>query len=166
MLKLVVRMIDGIIVLIAVGVLLLAAPGAAGYKPFAVLSGSMEPAIRTGAVAYVDTGVSGADVGIGDIVAFRSGNILVTHRIVGLDDDGRYVTKGDANQTEDFAPVEASQIIGRTVFSVPYAGYAVTFLKGKGVFYLVGMLLSLRVIFTILAELATESNLSKKREHT
>lgn len=95
-----------------------------GYQCYGVLTGSMEPTIPTGALAYVDTGVTGDEVSLGDVVAFDIGDgRTCTHRVVAVDAErGQVTTKGDANANPDAFPVSFEQIRGRTVFAVPYAG--------------------------------------------
>ncbi len=94
-----------------------------GYKPFVVLSGSMEPEIHVGdliLVKEIDTNTLDKD----DIIAYRDNQDKVTtHRIVEVikGDDGKisFITKGDANNTKD-AEIEASQVEGK--FEKRYAG--------------------------------------------
>lgn len=105
-----------------------ALPRMAGYEVRAVLSGSMEPAISTGAAIYIDTSAKEA-FEIGDIIVFPSpGRPEPTvHRIAGIhNDDGvrTYVTRGDANSRPDPEWVPHGDVIGETVLDIPYAGYA------------------------------------------
>ena len=66
---------------------------------------------------------------IDDIIMFSGvGKTPVTHRIIGIDSDG-FITKGDANNTEDKERVKPEQIIGKVFLTVPYAGYAIGWLK-------------------------------------
>ena len=52
-----------------------------GINPYVVLSGSMEPQIHTGAIAFVNT--KDTAVKVGDVVTYRLANDeLVTHRII------------------------------------------------------------------------------------
>jgi signal peptidase len=44
------------------------------------------------------------------------------HRIVRYDDDGRIVTKGDANASEDWPAVDASRVAGQLRLVVPAVG--------------------------------------------
>ena len=53
----------------------------AGYRPYVVLSGSMEPEIRTGSICLIDTGYRYEELKVGDVIAFTNGRISVTHRI-------------------------------------------------------------------------------------
>ena len=91
-------------------------------KPAVVLSGSMEPEIHTGSLALID--LKDRDAEAGDAIAFKTGNVLVTHRIV-REEGGAFVTKGDANRKEDLWRVSPEEIIGTTVYSIPYLGYVV-----------------------------------------
>ena len=102
----------------------------AGIRSMVVLSGSMEPHIQTGSVVYVQPAKS---YSTGDVVTFNTeSGMTVTHRIVSeqLADGGMvYTTKGDANKAADSEVISQSQITGKALFSVPYLGYAVNFLK-------------------------------------
>ena len=108
------------VILIAAAVMLLVMP-LCGYKPYIVRSGSMEPVIQTGAVAYINThDVSPVQ---GEIAAYTLSNgEVVTHRVMQIDGDS-YTFKGDANDTEDLSVVEESQIVGTYMFSVPKIGF-------------------------------------------
>lgn len=46
-------------------------PKAAGFTPYIVESGSMEPTIHTGAIAFINT--KDRDVAAGDVVTYRIG---------------------------------------------------------------------------------------------
>jgi signal peptidase len=98
-----------------------------GLKPVVVLSGSMEPAIKTGSLAFIDT--SDRDVFVGDVISFRAGNLLVSHRVIEITAQG-YKTKGDNNDVADAGIVKDSCVEGKILFSVPGAGY---FLKTAAV---------------------------------
>lgn len=109
--------------------LVLTVPRAAGIHPYVVLSGSMEPAIRTGGIVFTDT--DRTDPEINDVITYKvNDGSLVTHRVVRVD-DGNIVTKGDANETEDPA-IQNDQVIGTVVFSIPFIGYAVSVLASRG----------------------------------
>lgn len=92
-------------------------------RPYVVMSGSMEPAVPTGSVVWIDQNRRDADVG--DVVAYRLGDIIVTHRVVGFDDAGDLITRGDANAAADPAPVSRDRIVGRYLMHLPGAGCAV-----------------------------------------
>lgn len=131
-------------------------PRLAGIQPYIVLSGSMEPAIPTGAVAFIDT--KDTSVSVGDIVTYRlpsmnDGETLVTHRII-REENGYLITKGDANDVEDLTLVSGEQIVGSFRFSIPMAGYVIAQLNRKAIvvviawiFLLNGMSMALSSVF-------------------
>lgn len=127
---------SGLAVLAAVAYLVLLA---LGYRTVAVYSGSMEPAIRTGAVALVRPAAPGS-VRVGDVITFgdpQQAGRLVTHRVVEIlrADDGRvgHRTKGDANEERDPWTLSLPPAVGRVAFDVPYAGYAVMYARTREV---------------------------------
>ena len=107
-------------------------PKAFGFTPYIVESGSMEPTIHTGAIAFINT--KDLDVAAGDVITYRIGteekSKLVTHRIVREDGDA-YITKGDANDIEDMAPVSQEQIVGTYAYSIPKVGFVMAKLGHK-----------------------------------
>lgn len=109
---------------IVVSVLLAATatvPRLFGLVPYGIVSGSMEPTIPVGSLAFVDVGDRSPDVR--DVVAFRAGNgQVVTHRVVDVSLDG-YVTKGDANETRDPNVLQGSQVLGVYRTHVPVLGF-------------------------------------------
>ena len=109
-----------------------------------VLSGSMEPVLKTGSVVFTD--MSRTLPAEGDIITYRLGESYVTHRVVRR--EGRYfITRGDANDEEDLSPVSREQIVGRVLFSIPFLGYAAVFIRQKAVFSLLFLLLVQELVF-------------------
>lgn len=106
-----------------------------GYSQLVVTSGSMEPAFSAGDMIVIR---EEEDYALGDIVTFRlSGGELVTHRIVGSV-EGSFITKGDANNTEDDDLLDPAQIVGRFVTYMPAVGSFLLFLRTPvGLFVLV-----------------------------
>jgi len=115
-------------------------PTLAGRKVLTVLSGSMEPAIHTGDVIVVRPLAQGELPKEGDVITFRAGpenqmkdDMLITHRVMGIvlinDKPSAWVTKGDANDSQDLTPVSLPQIVGTYSWRVPYFGYVVNFLR-------------------------------------
>ena len=78
------------------GVMLLFLPHI-GISVDSIMSGSMEPVLRTGGIVFTDTKERRPE--IGDIVAYQVGETRVTHRVIRKEHKG-YVTKGDANNRE------------------------------------------------------------------
>lgn len=96
-------------------------------SPHIVMSGSMEPAIPTGSLCFVDE--QSRYIKTGDVIAFEKGGMKMTHRVAGRRTDGGYITKGDNNTAEDPAPVYQKDIIGKTIFWIPKLGYGAAFLR-------------------------------------
>ena len=95
-----------------------------GYGLANVLSGSMEPTFSKGALLLVK---EETDIEVGNIVVYQSGNELIVHRIVELDDD-TVITRGDANNVDD-SPFPRSEIKGVVVTWIPYLGTVAGLLK-------------------------------------
>ncbi|HBS92913.1 MAG TPA: signal peptidase I, partial [Firmicutes bacterium] len=108
-------------------------PNFAGYRLYAVLSGSMNPAFDTGSLVAVKP-VDPATLQAGDIITFgSSGGKIVSHRIVGIEaEDGlSFVTKGDANNVADSGTVPASRVIGVVGLAIPFLGRLLVFSQSK-----------------------------------
>jgi len=107
-------------------------PITGNIKFLTVQSGSMKPAIKMGSVVMIKP-MDGYK--IGDIITFGQISKIkspTTHRIYDIkviDGKVSYITKGDANNAPDMKEISKREIIGKVLFSVPYAGYAVDFAK-------------------------------------
>lgn len=116
-----------IVMVILAGTLII--PKCLGHQSYIVLSGSMEPVIKTGALVFVnDTDTDNLQEN--DIITFQIGENIITHRIHEITEDG-FITKGDANETVDYAPVSKKQIVGKYMLSIPYLGYFVSWLNSR-----------------------------------
>lgn len=102
-----------------------------------VKSGSMEPAIPTGALVVIRPV---KEYSVGDVITFgrdTKREIPTTHRVVEKSESGQlaiFRTKGDANQDADPNPVLASEVIGKVLFSVPNAGFVIDFARTRAGF--------------------------------
>ncbi len=131
-----------------------------GLTPYAVLSGSMEPAYHVGSMIYVKN-TAPQEIRVGDPITFVLNEDLdvATHRVVKIDvQNENFYTKGDANDAPDAAPVYFGNLVGKPVFTVPGLGYLSAFL-GSGR----GMILALSGL-AILAVLMILPDLIKKAE--
>ena len=80
---------DILIGVIFIGILMFYILGFAGYRPYIVVSASMEPAISVGSVCLINTHVKYSDIKEDDIIAYRAPNgSMVTHRVIRRTDDG------------------------------------------------------------------------------
>lgn len=106
-------------------------PSFLGYKPFIVLSDSMNPVINSGDLIITKETEAGA-LNVGDIISYRSGDSVVTHRIAEITEtDGAlsFITKGDANNTEDGKPVSADMVEGTTLSILPKLGNVALYMQ-------------------------------------
>ncbi|KRF11497.1 hypothetical protein ASG90_17345 [Nocardioides sp. Soil797] len=104
-------------------------------------SGSMSPAIDTGALAFTRP-VDARDLEVGDIVSIPVKDSRVTHRIEDITLDGDRATlvlKGDANTMPDAEPYQVDSA-DRVFLDVPSLGYVVTWFSGRFGIFLGGML--------------------------
>ena len=121
-------------IIIFLGLLLLVSflPMKNNFRILAVTSGSMQPAIKVGSIVVVQPI---KNYKVGDIISFNSGVTKkdnTTHRIVEIKGSGNnqtYVTKGDANKTNDQKEVPISKVIGKKIFTIPFVGYLLVYIK-------------------------------------
>lgn len=99
-------------------------PKVFGTARVIVISGSMQPAINVGDMLIIS---ERKEYHVDDIVTFRMGNSLVTHRIIEIDDT-HVVTQGDENNVAD-APSPLSSIEGKVILRIPKVGTFILFLK-------------------------------------
>lgn len=82
----------------------LTVPRLFGYEIYSVVSGSMEPAIPVDSMVYIKKEAP-EDMKKDDVIAFygaRDSSAIITHRVVeNRIVMGEFITKGDANQTEE-----------------------------------------------------------------
>lgn len=99
------------------------------FHIYAVASDSMEPTIPTGSMLYVRYSKFD-NFQLNDIVSFKKGNLIVTHRIVGIDTAKQELTtKGDSIRFNDEEKVPVSNIIGKAAISLPFLGYILMYIK-------------------------------------
>lgn len=114
-----------VLVLLIAACVPLTVPRMLGYELYTVVSGSMEPAIPTGSLVYVEHAAPAA-IKEGDVIAFydaMDAASVITHRVVTNSTVmGEFITKGDANADNDMRPIPYSYLIGRVRLSVPKLG--------------------------------------------
>jgi signal peptidase len=143
---------------------------------FTVRSGSMEPTIPTGGLIFVRPSSAYAE---GDIITVRTGDEkTVTHRVVEIistDVGPAYRTKGDNNEEADPVEIKSADVIGKTILTLPYLGYPVTYAQTRTGFltliFIPALLIILSELITILQEVRRifrkkhSMRLEKERHH-
>ncbi len=101
-----------------------AVPALWGWTATTVSSDSMAPGIRTGDVV-ISIPVDVSTVKTGQVLLVDSPDHvgqLRLHRMVGLNEAGELITKGDANPTDDSTPVARAAVQGVAFLKVPFVG--------------------------------------------
>ena len=122
-------------------------PGFFGYKPFIVLSGSMKPEINSGDLVLTKE-IEPEKLEKGDIISFREGEIVVTHRIVDIvdeKDEKGFITKGDNNESKDLKIVPFENVEGIYLNKISGLGNVAMFIQTP-----TGIIISLSIPLAIL----------------
>ena len=151
-----------LVAILTLGMLLLAGLvlGArlAGWHPYVVYSGSMEPAIPVGAVTLVQPAPLDR-LKARDVITFSRPSqpeVPITHRVVSVDrllDGGgwRIVTRGDANPEPDVWTVDGNHVVGRVAFTFPWLGYLLVWLASSAGKLLLLGLIAVAFVFNLVA---------------
>lgn len=101
------------------------------WRVLSVLTGSMSPTIEAGDLVIVAR-YSNEVPRTGDIVTYWKDDqtrSLITHRVVQRLENGYLQTKGDANQDADGGWTDPNRLVGKVVFTVPFAAALQQFIK-------------------------------------
>ena len=142
-----------LILLVMIVCLPMTAPRLMGYDVYAIISGSMEPALPVGSLVYAK-GVDPIALTPGTVIVFGSGagtDDAITHRVVENNRENReLVTRGDANADNDVSPIPYDNVIGQVTAFVPILGKFLPALSTTtGKLYLLGVLAA-GVLFRVL----------------
>ena len=140
-------------------------PSIFGYKPFIVLSGSMETEIHIGDLVITKE-VDPKTLKKDDVIAFRDAeNTVTTHRIIDLvDKDGQtlFITKGDNNNTQDQNLVEFDDVEGIYITRIAGVGTMMDNLSKPTT--VVIMVLGISIIFFLLFNISNKKLRSQEEE--
>lgn len=114
------RVVITVASLIGVTVLLAIWVVASGLQFYTVMTPSMG---QTAPVGSLVASQHAAEYRVGEIVTYERNARSYTHRIITLNPDGTFVTKGDLNSTADALPVAKAEIVGRAIWIVPGLGW-------------------------------------------
>ena len=130
-----------------------------GIQPYIVVSNSMQGTadddFDAGDLVICEL-VTADEIEVGDVVSYTIGDPLdryiVIHRVIAENEDGTFIFKGDANNTQDMSAVYASQIQARYIFKIPKVGYVVEWI-GEHRIQLVLGIVAVYCIFTVVETL-------------
>lgn len=174
--KKVISLLQYLLIIIGIiAVLIIFVPWIAGIRPFVILSGSMEPELSVGTIVYSNTKVAAEEVNVGDVIVFKMKDQDVAHRVIAVNEDKTFTTKGDANETEDFAPVKFENYVGKAEFVVPYLGYVLQAIQTPTGKFVLFTIIGLNIVYFIFAkedepksnkeEKAKKSKKTKKKDN-
>lgn len=100
-----------------------------GYRPFVLMSSSMEPLYTEGSLCFVNTRIPLKDLSVGDVLVYRESDFLVLHRLVGIEGEADVVIdaklQGDTNNIAQDVELSRINYVGRAAFTIPALGAAV-----------------------------------------
>lgn len=104
-----------------------------GWQLQSVQSGSMTPTYAVGSLIVVGS-VDPADIQRGTPIVFqdpRDPSRIVTHRVIDILDGTppAFITKGDANATQDSSPVGPERVRGQVLWSITLLGHVMEWLQ-------------------------------------
>ncbi|HZW49972.1 MAG TPA: signal peptidase I [Bacillota bacterium] len=142
-------------------------PSFLGYKPFIVLSGSMEPEFYSGDLVLVKE-VAVDTLKVGDVISYREGNSVTTHRILEITEstEGRkFITKGDNNNVSDRNPVSENMVEGQYLFHLSKLGNFAIFMQTPiGMIIFIACPLALFILYDVFRRILFDRKKNKKTQ--
>lgn len=121
-------------IIIILSTLVILISGIGKYQLVAIGSGSMEPVIYRGDAVLVKKINNYNNIKIGTVLAYKKENILITHRVVGMEKNQKkyiFKTKGDNNKDTDDYEVKEEEIVGIVIYNIKYIGYPTIWINEK-----------------------------------
>ena len=104
--------------------------GIGPYKIIGIRSESMTPKINKGDAVVIDKNVKKSEIKAQDIIAYENDEKeIIVHRIIKINKDGSYITKGDFNNTTDGKYVKFKKVVGKVKFKIPYIAYPAVYFE-------------------------------------
>lgn len=157
--KLIYYIVLTVLVLLAVAITVSSIKIPGNYKMYSVLSGSMKPAIKIGALTIVKPQT---DYKVDDVITVSepaNPKITLTHRITEVKSkDGQisYITKGDANKSIDTEDRPKQNVVGKVIFSIPLLGYPISFAKTRNGLLILVVIPATLVVYSELITIKNE----------
>ena len=121
------------------------------YHIYAIETESMIPTLNPGELIlseYME------EYEVGDIITFdyENSEVPITHRVVEIDQEGNYITKGDNNNVQDALATDQEDVIGKLIYNRADLGNIIIFMKS-----VVGIIMLFIIPITILLTLNIQS---------
>ncbi len=140
-------------------------PSVFGYKPFIVLSGSMETKIHVGDL-IITKEIDPTTLVVNDVIAFRDQeNTVTTHRIIDIvEKDGvtYFITKGDNNNSQDQNLVEYKDVEGLYITRIPSVGNMLNEISKPTTVVIIG--LGLTVVFILAFQISNNKYKDQEKQ--
>lgn len=132
------RKILGILVDVVIGIALVISlifiissingtPNFLGFTLIKVQSGSMSASgINVGDIRLIH---KTNNYNVGDIIAFKHGHYVYFHQIVGVAENGGFITQGSSNSVVDIGVVEICDILGKQVINADVSWLTSIYIK-------------------------------------
>ncbi|MGL5352324.1 MAG: signal peptidase I [Clostridium sp.] len=99
-------------------------PSILGNTYLNVLTESMAPEFKSNDLIIGKKVKDSSTINSGDIITYRQGRVLVSHRVIEVLDNGKsFRTKGDANNNADANIVSAENVVSKQLTTIPKGGY-------------------------------------------
>ena len=106
--------------------------GIGPIKLIGIESPSMTPSIKKGDAVIIDKTYNKDKLKVNDVIAYiDKEDKIIVHRIININKDGTFITKGDLNNTSDKEYVKKDQIQGKVILTIPYIAYPSIVLRGE-----------------------------------
>ncbi|MDD3171361.1 MAG: signal peptidase I [Bacilli bacterium] len=107
-----------------------------GYKALVVVSGSMEPEIKTGSVIYIKTFEKNEiydNIIVGDYITFvNNEGHNVTHEVIYINSElDQIQTQGIRDGAAPDEIISADDFVGKFVFTISYLGFVISVISSK-----------------------------------
>lgn len=139
-----------------------------GYKPYIVLSNSMENIFKAGDIVVIKE-INPYELNNGDVISFisedeNSKGEIITHKIRTIDfKNKKIITYGTKNNINDKKEVSFNNVTGKYIFKIPFVGNIFILLKSKIGFIFIVLIICLIInVFILMKSLCKYFKLKKK----
>lgn len=109
-----------VLMCILIGLAVLSSIGLArGIRPRILVTSSMQPSVYKGSLVLLNVNSTWSSLEEGNVIAFRTGETEVMHRVTGVTDEG-LILRPDSGNGESLVTKE--MYVGKEIIAFPYIG--------------------------------------------